>query len=95
MDDEIINPHPRFFTIAQNIRQRRGELGPVDIHLPKENSSKETIHMDAMAYGMGSCALQCTFGTESYDQARFLYDQFIPLAPLFMALSAASPIFKG
>lgn len=51
--------------------------------------------MDAMAFGMGACALQCTFGTESYNQARFLYDQFVPLGPLFMALSAGSPIFKG
>jgi glutamate--cysteine ligase catalytic subunit len=51
--------------------------------------------MDAMAFGMGACALQCTFGTEGYDQARFLYDQFLPLGPLFMALTAASPIFKG
>jgi len=68
--------------------------------IPKDKDAKnvkgeEFIHMDAMAFGMGACALQCTFGTENYNQARYLYDQFIPLGPLFMALSAASPIFKG
>ena len=51
--------------------------------------------MDAMAYGMGSCALQITFGAENYDKGRFLYDQFVPLGPIFMALGGAVPFQKG
>ncbi len=29
------------------------------------------------------------------DQARYLYDQFIPVAPIMLALTAASPVFRG
>ena len=48
-----------------------------------------------MGFGMGNCCLQMTFLSMNIDHARFLYDQFAPLSPLFMALTAGSPIFKG
>lgn len=47
--DFVINPHPRFGALTQNIRSRRGEK--VDIRIPKEDS-EEFIQMDAMAFGM-------------------------------------------
>lgn len=53
------------------------------------------IYMDAMAFGMGNCSLQCTFSTKNLDHARYLYDQSNVLSPLFLALTAGSPIFKG
>lgn len=53
------------------------------------------IHMDAMAFGMGTCCLQITFQTRSLDEARYLYDQLSPLGPIFLALTAATPIYKG
>jgi glutamate--cysteine ligase catalytic subunit len=53
--DRIINPHPRFGTLTQNIRLRRNEN--VDIHLKDENGASD-VHMDAMAFGMGCCCLQ-------------------------------------
>jgi glutamate--cysteine ligase catalytic subunit len=36
-----------------------------------------------------------TFLSIDIDHGRFLYDQFAILSPLFLALSAGSPIFKG
>lgn len=51
--------------------------------------------MDAMAFGMGFCCLQCTFSTKSFDHARYVYDQYNVLSPIFLALTAGSPIFKG
>ena len=48
-----------------------------------------------MGFGMGNCALQMTFLSIDIDHGRFLYDQFAILSPLFLALSAGSPIFKG
>lgn len=53
------------------------------------------IYLDAMGFGMGCCCLQITFQAASIAQARFLYDALVPVAPIMLALSAGSPIFKG
>ena len=51
--------------------------------------------MDSMTFGNGFSCLQCTFSTKNFDHARYVYDQFNILSPLFLALTAGSPIFKG
>jgi glutamate--cysteine ligase catalytic subunit len=56
---------------------------------------RAAIHMDAMAFGMGCCCLQVTFQARDVDESRFLYDQLAVLAPIFMALTASTPIVKG
>lgn len=48
-----------------------------------------------MAFGMGCCCLQVTFQARNLTEARHLYDQLAVLAPIFMALTAASPFFRG
>ena len=53
------------------------------------------IHMDAMAFGMGGCSLQCTFSTKNLDHARYVYDQLNVLSPIFLALTAGAPFYKG
>lgn len=53
------------------------------------------IYMDAMGFGMGNSCLQVTFQASSISEALHLYDQLIPLTPIMLALSAASPIFRG
>ncbi|OTA02228.1 Glutamate-cysteine ligase [Trichoderma parareesei] len=53
------------------------------------------IHMDAMAFGMGSCCLQITFQAKNIVEGRELYDQLSPLGPIMLALTAATPIYKG
>lgn len=53
------------------------------------------IHMDAMAFGMGSCCLQITFQAKNINEGRLLYDQLSPLGPIMLALTAATPIYKG
>lgn len=53
------------------------------------------IHMDAMAFGMGSCCLQITFQAQNITEGRKMYDQLSPLAPILLALTAATPIYKG
>ncbi|QDS76167.1 Zn finger-containing GTPase- Activating Protein for ARF [Venturia effusa] len=53
------------------------------------------IYMDAMAFGMGSCCLQITFQAKSIDEGRKMYDQLSPLGPIMLALTAATPIYKG
>jgi glutamate--cysteine ligase catalytic subunit len=53
------------------------------------------IHMDAMAFGMGCCCLQVTFQARDVNESRYLYDNLSTIGPIMLALSAATPIFKG
>ena len=53
------------------------------------------INMDAMAFGMGMCCLQVTFQARDVDESRYMYDQLAVLAPIMLAMTAATPIFKG
>ncbi|KAI0877464.1 glutamate-cysteine ligase [Hypoxylon argillaceum] len=53
------------------------------------------IHMDAMAFGMGSCCLQITLQAKNITEGRTMYDQLSPLGPIMLALTAATPIYKG
>jgi len=108
-----INRHPRFGTLARNIRNRRGRKVQINVPIFKDSKTqlpyldnvktdesksaqKENfIYMDAMGFGMGNSCLQVTFQASSIDEALHLYDQLIPLTPVMLALSAASPIFRG
>ncbi|KAG5344027.1 GSH1 ligase, partial [Acromyrmex charruanus] len=51
--------------------------------------------MDAMGFGMGCCCLQLTFQACNIEEARTLYDQLTPLCPIMLALTAASPFYRG
>jgi len=94
--DEIMTKHPRFPTLVQNIRERRGRKVAIEVPAYMDSLTIEkTIKMDAMAFGMGACCLQATFSCTSLEQARHMYDQLHILSPLMMALSASTPIFNG
>jgi glutamate--cysteine ligase catalytic subunit len=54
-----------------------------------------SIYMDAMGFGMGCCCLQATFQARDIIEARNLYDQLAVLCPIFLALTAATPIVRG
>ncbi|CAK9106752.1 Glutamate--cysteine ligase catalytic subunit (GCS heavy chain) (Gamma-ECS) (Gamma-glutamylcysteine synthetase) [Durusdinium trenchii] len=100
--DVCINPHPRFGTLTGNIRRRRGSKVDIrvplyqDVKTPEFQTTKDPqIHMDCMAFGMGCCCLQVTFQASDIDESRLLYDQLANLAPIMMALTAATPVVKG
>ncbi|KAJ9205348.1 hypothetical protein DTO164E3_1326 [Paecilomyces variotii] len=62
----------------------------------RNGAAKENhVYMDAMAFGMGSCCLQITFQAKNITEGRKLYDQLSPLGPIMLALTAATPIYKG
>jgi len=42
------------------------------------------VYMDAMAFGMGNSCLQVTFQACSVEEARTLYDQLTPIAPILV-----------
>ncbi|KAL0482831.1 glutamate-cysteine ligase catalytic subunit [Acrasis kona] len=58
-------------------------------------STAPMIHMDAMGFGMGCCCLQTTFQARDIVEARNVYDQLAVICPIFLALSAATPIVRG
>lgn len=61
----------------------------------KRSAKPDHIYMDCMGFGMGCCCLQVTFQACNIAEARLLYDQLAPLCPIMLALSAASPIYRG
>ncbi|CAL6067974.1 Glutamate-cysteine_ligase [Hexamita inflata] len=84
LSDEVITQHPRFHTLAANIRLRRGQK----VQLSKSE-------MDAMAFGMGMCGLQITLQCYNETESRYIYDQLQCIAPVMLAVSAATPVAHG
>ncbi|KAI0205835.1 glutamate-cysteine ligase [Astrocystis sublimbata] len=68
---------------------------PEDDDVRNGAAPDDFIHMDAMAFGMGSCCLQITFQAKNIKEGRKMYDQLSPLGPILLALTAATPIYKG
>jgi glutamate--cysteine ligase catalytic subunit len=60
-----------------------------------QDALPDHIYMDAMCFGMGCSCLQITFQACSVREARHLYDQLTVITPIMLALTAASPIFRG
>mmetsp|Transcript_26375 Transcript_26375/g.60033 ORF Transcript_26375/g.60033 Transcript_26375/m.60033 type:complete len:706 (+) Transcript_26375:38-2155(+) len=69
--------------------------GTQDAQSAAAEGKDPSIHMDCMAFGMGCCCLQVTFQASDVGESRYLYDQLATLAPILMALTAATPIFHG
>lgn len=71
--------------------------GAVDYPFPAgyRQEKGHEITMDCMAFGMGMCCLQVTFQARDCDESRYMYDQLVVLAPIMLAMTAATPIFKG
>lgn len=61
----------------------------------RKASKLNHVYMDAMGFGMGCCCLQITMQATHLEEAKVLYDQLAPLTPIALALSAASPVFRG
>ena len=104
--DSTENPHPRFSGLMKSIRERRGEKVKILVPIfPDENTNMTiptyeepfpgSIYMDSMHFGMGCSCLQVTFESESINHARYVHDQLLPLTPIFAAISANGPIYKG
>ena len=71
------------------------EQSPPHRSVPHDIDHTRTIHMDAMGFGMGMCCLQVTFQARSVREARHLYDQLAIVAPIMLALTAATPFYRG
>mmetsp|Transcript_13467 Transcript_13467/g.19270 ORF Transcript_13467/g.19270 Transcript_13467/m.19270 type:complete len:967 (+) Transcript_13467:80-2980(+) len=82
-------------TITSSTHSDDDKFVPLGTSEKKADNVKPSIHMDAMAFGMGCCCLQITFQAKDVDESRFIYDQLAVVAPIMMALTASTPILKG
>ena len=76
-DAAIFKGHPRFRTLSNNIRQRKGKTVNIQVPVYVDKSTKQPfredsatyegrardncVFMDATGFGMGCCCLQTTF----------------------------------
>ncbi|KAF8556400.1 GCS-domain-containing protein [Imleria badia] len=70
-------------------------LYPEDAEAKNGAALIDHIYMDAMGFGMGCCCLQLTFQSCNIEEARRMYDALIPVGPIMLALTAASPLWRG
>lgn len=71
------------------------KLFPEDANAGDGAAKPDHIYMDAMGFGMGCSCLQLTFQATNVNEARNLYDQLAPISPIMLALTAASPVYRG
>ncbi|XP_065844045.1 glutamate--cysteine ligase catalytic subunit-like [Oscarella lobularis] len=58
-------------------------------------SLDDHVYLDCMGFGMGCNCLQMTFQAYDIDEAKYLYDQLVPVCPILLALSAETPAYRG
>lgn len=71
------------------------DLYPEDANARDGAALPDHIYMDSMGFGMGCSCLQLTFQATNINEARNLYDQLVPISPILLALTAASPAYRG
>lgn len=105
-DEATFSGHPRFSTAAKNVRMRRGEKVAIKVKVFKDRNTRfpiegsppnepDVVLLDATGLGMGCGCLQVTFQASDMQEARTLYDQLATMCPIMLALTAASPIYRG
>lgn len=94
---KVLIKRPKFID-ERTARPKVRQLAPTEEPSPKtpeEADQLPFVYGDAMVFGMGCNCLQVTFQAADLAESRHLYDHLAVLAPLLMALTAASPIMRG
>ncbi|KAL4925661.1 glutamate-cysteine ligase-domain-containing protein [Aspergillus undulatus] len=96
--DPFFSKYKRFKCFAQNMRRRRGrEFGinlPLCRSIPDETAQKG-LFLEGLGFAMGVCGLQVTMQARNLPDACLLHDQLAVLGPLMLAMTAATPAYKG
>ncbi|KAF8578012.1 GCS-domain-containing protein [Ramaria rubella] len=71
------------------------DIYPEDSEAKNGAALQDHIYLDAMGFGMGCCCLQLTFQACNVSEARRVYDALVPVGPIMLALTAASPAWRG
>lgn len=97
----LIPPEPAHFSLLEQASKKFSEeekrTDPEFALLEEglQTMVKEKIIMDSTAFGMGSSCLQVTLQGRDLSESRYLYDQLAVMAPLMLALTAATPAQRG
>ncbi|KAJ9653680.1 glutamate--cysteine ligase [Coniosporium apollinis] len=95
---ELLSSESRYQAADVNINARRGRKIGIKIPVFQDTNTTQNlrnIDLEGMMYGPGHCGLQVTFQASDVHEARFLHDQLIPLGPIMLALTAATPMYGG
>ncbi|OKP01357.1 Glutamate--cysteine ligase [Penicillium subrubescens] len=107
--NRLICPLPRYQLLAKNVQSRpQGRMrtyfpiyrdvltsSPFHDDPPTGKGIPDHICLDELDIGTGCCSIQTTFQAANETEARWLYDQLIPLGHVLLAMTAATPIWKG
>lgn len=98
--DALITDKPRYQDMFSRLIGRASHLndecGYLMQSLPlSSDHERSSISIRHAVDSWGGCALQATFSAENLQEACRLHDQLVPLGPLMLALSAATPMYKG
>lgn len=98
--DTLITDKQRYQDMFSRLPGRaahlKNSLGhQVQSFLASPDSKGSSIDIDDPVDSWGGCGLQATFSANDLQEACRLHDQLVPLGPLMLALSAATPIYKG
>ena len=105
------HPRHKAFTKALYKRKGKKLTGNIPIYSDtntsspfKENFTDEEdscsclenhIYMDSTQLAFSSCSVQVTVQAANLKQATFLHDQLAVVSPIMLAMSAASPFYRG
>jgi len=105
ISDASVGSHRRFHALEKNMRSRRCSNVDICVRTFVEtaepagkdvaDSKIDDVHMDASVFGFGCCCLQVTLQARDFAESRYLHDQLAILAPILMALTAATPFAHG
>ena len=98
--DGLITDKPRYQDMFSRLPGRASHLNDQRGYVmqkfpPFSDCEQPTINIRHAVDSWGGCALQATFSAHNLQEACRLHDQLVPLGPLMLALSAATPIYKG
>jgi len=98
--DGLITDKPRYQDMFSRLPGRASHLNDqcgyaMESLPPFSDFERSTINIRHAVESWGGCALQATFSAHNLQEACRLHDQLVPLGPLMLALSAATPIYKG
>jgi len=93
--NELITDKPRYQDMFSRLPGRASQLSDNCGYEMSLDCGRSTINIGHAVDSWGGCGLQATFSAHNLQEACQLHDQLIPLGPLMLALSAATPIYKG
>lgn len=106
---KVLCAQPRYTTLAEKVKSRAGDRVKTWLPIYRDrltqspfvdeevngHERENRVCLDQLDMGLGCCSIQATFQTSNESEARWLHDQLIPLGPIFIAMTAATPAWKG